>query len=122
MTSDDGGVSAVEDGGHVRRGYTPEDLHRLSLASGLDVQQIEYCSGVLSQKLTGISRVAQRHLPHLMVWALVLPFRWVPPALDKVATGLAKWPGYSITLVARKKNGAAGVVEGESEVRVSTSA
>lgn len=123
MTADDGAVlSAVEDGGHVRRGYASEDLNRLSTTAGLEVVRVEYCSGVLSQKLTGLLRVAQRHLPHLAVWALVLPLRLAPPVLDKLATGLTKWPGYSITLVARKKQEAAGAVGGESAERVAASA
>jgi hypothetical protein len=67
------------------------------------VEKVEYCSGVLSQKLTGVSRVMEKHFPHLMVWALLLPLRWIPPVFDKLATGFARWPGYSITLVARKR-------------------
>ena len=112
LTADDGAVSQVEDGRHVRRGYAAEDLDRLSAASGLDVERVGYCSGVISQTLTGTSRrLLQRHIPHLIVWALLLPFRCVPPVLDKPATSLTKWPGYSITLVARKKKEAAGAVD-----------
>ena len=122
MTSDDGQVSLVEDGGHVRRGYSPEDLQRLSKASGLEVERVEYCSGVLSQKLTGISRVTQRYVPHLVAWALLLPFRWMPPAFDRLATGVTKWPGYSITLLATKRNKAAAVVGRESAPRIPASA
>lgn len=122
MTFDDNAISAVEDGGHVRRGYTPEDFQRLSKASGLNVEKVEYCSGILSQKITGIARSLQKTLPHLVVWGLLLPLRCIPPVLDKLVTRLTKWPGYSITLIARKKKEAAGAVEDESALRIPASA
>ncbi len=97
-------ISPVEDGGHVRRGYSAEDLERISHAAGFEVKRIEYCSGVLSQKLTGILRSVSRHTTHLIGWVVVLPFRWVPPVFDNMATAATKWPRYCIALVARKSD------------------
>ena len=57
MAYDNDNLSTVEDGGHVRRGYSPEDIMRLCQASGFEVLKIEYCSGVLSQKLTSLKRI-----------------------------------------------------------------
>jgi SAM-dependent methyltransferase len=121
LTFDDFAISTVEDGGHVRKGYAPGDLQRLSAAAGLEVERVEYCSGVLSQKLTGGTRLLQRRIPYLIVWALLLPLRWIPLVFDKLATGLTRWPGYSITLIARKKDEAAGAVRDGSAFRSSAS-
>ncbi|MHB2007126.1 MAG: class I SAM-dependent methyltransferase [Acidobacteriaceae bacterium] len=103
MAYDNENLSTVEDGGHVRRGYSPEDLTRLCQASGFEVVKIEYCSGVLSQKLTSLKRIAAQMTSEMISWPIVLLFRWIPPLFDGAATRFTKWPEYSITLVARKK-------------------
>jgi SAM-dependent methyltransferase len=102
MTREDDHISTVEDGGHVRRGYSPRDLERLSNLAGLEVEQIGYCSGLLSQRLTGLLRKLNKHGSTLIAWVIVLPLRWIPPLFDNIATRLTRWPGYSITLEARK--------------------
>lgn len=102
MNRDDCHISLVEDGGHVRRGYGPDDLKRIAAAAGLEVVEIGYCSGLLSQKLTGFLRTVSKHTASLFGWVLILPLRWIPPLLDGIATRTVRWPGYSITLVARK--------------------
>jgi 2-polyprenyl-3-methyl-5-hydroxy-6-metoxy-1,4-benzoquinol methylase len=102
ISKGDDDISSVEDGGHVRRGYSPEDLERISHAAGFEVERIGYCSGVLSQKLTAILRTVSRRTSFLVGWGVTLPFRWVPPVFDNLATAVTKWPGYCITLVARK--------------------
>lgn len=105
MTKLDGILSLVEDGGHVRRGYTPEMLEKLCERAGLQVRKIGYCSGYFSQKLTGLLRVASR-LHHLLGWAIVLPLRVLPPILDPVFSRMFRYPGFSITLIASKPAGA----------------
>ena len=103
MAYDNENLSSVEDGGHVRRGYSPDDLTRLCQQSGFDVTKIEYCSGVLSQKLTSAKRVMENSTSEMISWPVVLPFRMLPPVLDAAVTRTMNWPDYSITLVARKK-------------------
>jgi SAM-dependent methyltransferase len=103
MAYDNENLSRVEDGGHVRRGYSPDDLTLLCQRSGFDVMKVEYCSGVLSQKLTSAKRVMENSSSEMISWPLVLPFRLLPPVLDAVVTRTMNWPDYSITLVARKK-------------------
>jgi 2-polyprenyl-3-methyl-5-hydroxy-6-metoxy-1,4-benzoquinol methylase len=102
MTSDDAVISPVENGLHVRRGYTPGDLEGLSQAAGLEIVRIEYCSGVLSQKLTGFLRNMEKRTSYLVAWTVLLSFRGIPPLFDGLTTRLTRWPGYSITLVARR--------------------
>ncbi len=103
MAYDNENLSVIEDGGHVRRGYSPDDLTRLCQQSGFEVLRIEYCSGVLSQKLTSLKRVAANATSEMISWPIVLPFRWIPPVLDAPITRAIHWPDYSITLVARKR-------------------
>jgi 2-polyprenyl-3-methyl-5-hydroxy-6-metoxy-1,4-benzoquinol methylase len=103
MAYDNENLSAVEDGGHVRRGYSPDDLTRLCRQSGFDAMKIEYCSGVLSQKLTSVKRLMENSTSEMVSWPVVLPFRVIPPLLDAAVTRATNWPDYSITLVARKK-------------------
>jgi SAM-dependent methyltransferase len=98
---DNGPFSPVEDGGHVRRGYSQDDLERLCASAGLKASRIGYCSGYLSQKVTAFMRAASAIHP-LFGWSIVLPLRILPPAIDPLVSKFLDWPGYSITLVARK--------------------
>jgi SAM-dependent methyltransferase len=100
---DDGGFAPIENGGHVRRGYTPDDLKKISGLAGFEVENIEYCSGLFSQRITRFLRILYKHLPVLAGWSLTLPLRAVPPLLDSWVSPVMKWPGYSITLMARKR-------------------
>ncbi len=101
---DDGGFAPIENGGHVRRGYTPDDLKRICHVGGFELERIGYCSGLLSQRVTRLSRMLNRHLPLLAGWVLILPLRLAPPLLDRWVSKLTTWPGYSITLVARRRS------------------
>jgi 2-polyprenyl-3-methyl-5-hydroxy-6-metoxy-1,4-benzoquinol methylase len=103
MAYDNENLSTVEDGGHVRRGYSPDDLTRLCQQSGFEMMKIEYCSGVLSQKITSLKRIAENVTSEMISWPIVLPLRWIPPMIDNAVTRAMNWPDYSITLVARKK-------------------
>ncbi|MGH6827899.1 MAG: class I SAM-dependent methyltransferase [Rhizomicrobium sp.] len=99
--SDLGPFSTIEDGGHVRKGYCANDLRDLCAQSNFEVQRIGYVSGFSSQKLTALMRVAARVHP-VLGWLIVLPLRIFPPLFDPLASALAHWPGFSITLVAVK--------------------
>lgn len=98
---DDEPLSTVEDGGHVRRGYTPEDFQRLCKNAGLKIKKIDYVSGFLSQKITGVWRVLNRVNP-MISFALTLPLRVIPPLFDDAITKSKNYPKYSISLVAEK--------------------
>jgi 2-polyprenyl-3-methyl-5-hydroxy-6-metoxy-1,4-benzoquinol methylase len=98
---DDGPCSQVEDGGHVRRGYTGETLGALCASAGLKVSRIEYISGFLSQKTTGLMRSASAIHP-MFAWSLVLPLRVLPPLVDPLISRVSRWPGYTITTIATK--------------------
>jgi SAM-dependent methyltransferase len=98
---DMGPFSTIEDGGHVRRGYSTTMLEELCDHAGLKVESITFCSGFVSQKLAGAMRRLSA-FNNLLAWALVLPLRPLPPLLDSVITYVLKWPCYSICLEAYK--------------------
>jgi 2-polyprenyl-3-methyl-5-hydroxy-6-metoxy-1,4-benzoquinol methylase len=99
--ADNGPFSTTENGWHVRRGYTEADLRRLCERADIEVLEIGFCSGFTSQKITWLMRAGTRLHP-LLGWALVLPLRLVPVLIDSVIARLTRWPGFSITLIARK--------------------
>jgi SAM-dependent methyltransferase len=102
ITKDDNGpFSKIEDGRHVRRGYTPEDLKDLCASAGFKVLQIGYCSGFISQKTTALLRTASRVNP-IVGWGLVLPLRVLPLLCEPWFSRIIGWPGFSITLIALK--------------------
>lgn len=98
---DEGPFLPIEDGRHVRRGYTGEMLQELCAQSGLIAEQVSYCSGMISQKLTSLLRVMSKLSP-FAAWAFVLPMRPLPLLLDGWLTRALGWPFYSICLEARK--------------------
>ncbi len=99
--SDSGPYPVVEDGGHVRRGYSPAMLQELCDHAGLQVEHMSMCSGVLSQKITGLFRVLAK-IHHLGGWAAVLPLRLIPPLLDGMVTRWCHFPFHTICLEAYK--------------------
>jgi SAM-dependent methyltransferase len=100
ITAEDRGpFSPVEDGRHVRRGYTAPMLKELCDASGLVVEEISFCSGLLSQKITVLFRTIK---PFILGWIIVLPLRILPPIFDRLIAKLTGWPDFSICLVAYK--------------------
>jgi SAM-dependent methyltransferase len=91
--------SPVEDGSHVRYGYSPERLRELALAAGLQPEQLGFVSGVVSQRLTNLMRRLTLRFGRLPAWALMLPLR--PLALlDRPLTRLARYPYLSLAMVA----------------------
>jgi SAM-dependent methyltransferase len=98
---DMGPFSTVEDGWHVRRGYSKVMLEELCEHSGLEFERISYCSGFVSQKVAAVMRRLSA-INAVLAWALVLPLRTLPPLLDPIITVLLGWPYYSICLEAYK--------------------
>jgi SAM-dependent methyltransferase len=98
---DMGPFSTVEDGWHVRRGYSRMMLEELCEHSGLRVERISYCSGYVSQKVAAVMRRLSA-INLVLAWALILPLRALPPLLDPIITVLLGWPHYSICLEAYK--------------------
>lgn len=96
-------ISEIEDGGHVRWGYTHEEMRELLHAVGLEVRSAEYITGYFSQFCMTVQHIlVQRHVPGKIAWFLTLPLRLLR-ALDPLAAGIKKYPALSIGVVAVKK-------------------
>jgi len=96
-----GPFTEVENGDHVRRGYTREQLVELAREAGLAVEELDAVSGLLSQKATWVTYTAGRLSPHLGR-ALTAPLHPVVPLFDRAASELFGWPPYSLCMVASK--------------------
>jgi hypothetical protein len=97
--SDAGPFPLVENGDHVRRGYSAAMLRELCDDAGFVVEEVSSCSGFISQMAT---RLLRRVKPYRLAWLLVLPLRLLPAPLDGLIRRLTGWPDYSICLVAYK--------------------
>ena len=97
------GVIGVEDGGHVRRGYTHKQMADLLKSFGCEVQTAEYITGYLSQHLISFQRMLATNINSKLAWIIVLPLRIFPPLLDPVIGKITKYPYLSIGVVAVKK-------------------
>jgi SAM-dependent methyltransferase len=93
-------LSEHEDGGHVRWGYTHQEIRDLFRGCGLEVLAEEYLSGLVSQKIAslifGLSRVHYR-----LGWAATFPLR-IFQGLDRPLTRLTGYPYLSIGVVGHK--------------------
>jgi 2-polyprenyl-3-methyl-5-hydroxy-6-metoxy-1,4-benzoquinol methylase len=98
---DNGPFAPAETGWHVRRGYTQAMLRELCDEAELRCEEVGYCSGWMSQKVTLLLRALSSVHP-LIGWGLTLPLRLLPPAFDGLLTRCTGWPGYSICLTAYK--------------------
>jgi SAM-dependent methyltransferase len=98
---DNGPFEKIETGAHVRRGYTPAMLRELCNASGLICDEISYCSGFFSQKMTGFLRKAGDIHP-LVGWIAILPFRPLALILDLITQRWTSFPSFSICMLAQK--------------------
>ena len=72
-------------------------LAELADEAGLDIEEIGYCTGFISQKLTWLIRRGR-----MFGWLLALPLRVLPPLFDPLIRKLTGYPDFSVTLVAYK--------------------
>ena len=95
--TDNGPYSKVEDGGHVRRGYSRGSLSELFSGSGFVIEEITYCSGFLSQRITTLLRQF-RGDTYVVGWLLTLPLRLLIPPLDRLLGSVLSFPPASICI------------------------
>ncbi len=96
-------LSDHEDGGHVRWGYTHEELRGLFEAAGLAVEREDYLCGYFSQRITNLMRLLDRVHPRV-AWAASLPLRPLV-LLDPFATKVLGYPWMTVGVVGRKPGG-----------------
>ncbi len=93
-------LSETEDGGHVRWGYTHDELRAMFATAGLEVTAEEFISGLVSQKLASLQFGLTRVNTH-GAWGLTLPLR----VFHRLDGPLTRWTGYphlSVGVVGRK--------------------
>lgn len=93
-------ISAVENGDHVRWGYTHDEMRAILDEAGLATVAEEYCSGVVSRKIGNLERRIGQVAPALG-WAATFPLRAFQVA-DRIATDALGAPYFSIAVVAEK--------------------
>lgn len=96
------GISDVEDGGHVRWGYTHEEMGALCSRAGLKILKSEYATGFISQQIIRLERLGSAVLPHRAVWVVLFPLRFFT-ILDPLVTLVLGYPYLSIAVVAVKE-------------------
>ena len=85
----------------MRRGYTKTSLIELCNEAGLNIEEISFCSGFLSQKICYLQKKISIISP-ILGWLAILPIRFFIPAFDKLLSKLFYYPNYSICLEAYK--------------------
>ena len=73
--SDKGPFFPIENGDHVRRGYTKTSLIELCNEAGLNIEEISFCSGFLSQKICYLQKKISIISP-ILGWLAILPIRF----------------------------------------------
>lgn len=102
LYSEERDPSPVEDGSHVRYGYSQERLRQLVENAGLDVASEAFVSGVVSQKLTDLMRSLTARVGRLAAWAIILPLRPLV-VVDAPLTRLLRYPYLCVSLCAIKR-------------------
>jgi SAM-dependent methyltransferase len=92
----------VEDGSHVRYGYSQQQLREIVQDAGLEVVSEGFVSGVISQKLTDLMRRATARLGRLGGWLVVLPLRPLV-LLDAPLSKLLRYPHLSVAVSGVKR-------------------
>ena len=77
-------------------------LEELCRHAGLEVEEIGYISGPISQWHAWLLWQIGRVSPPLFAWLLTLPLRPLPPLFDRLISGLTGYPPFCITLEAMK--------------------
>jgi SAM-dependent methyltransferase len=93
--------SGVEDGSHVRYGYSPQRLRELAHSAGLEVVSEGYVSGVVSQKLTDLMRRLTARIGLAPAWLILLPLRPLV-VLDAPLSRILGYPYLSVALSGTK--------------------
>ncbi|MBM4301341.1 MAG: class I SAM-dependent methyltransferase [Deltaproteobacteria bacterium] len=94
-------LSSCEDGGHVREGYTHQEIKEIFARNGLTVIEETFITGFISQQLIYLTCWLDKHLPHSLTWGLVLPLR-IFQAFDRLVTDLTGYPYLCIGVVGIK--------------------
>jgi SAM-dependent methyltransferase len=102
LHTEDPDPSPVEDGLHVRFGYSRARLRELMEGAGLEPVQESFASGVFSQKVTNVMRRLSLRFGRPLAWLVVLPLRALV-LVDGPLTRASRYPFLSITVRAVRR-------------------
>lgn len=94
--------SEIEDGSHVRFGYSQERIAQLAEEAGLRVESEVFISGVISQKLTSALWSLTSRFDLLTGWLIVLPLRPLV-ILDELLTRVLRYPHLCVAIRAVRR-------------------
>jgi SAM-dependent methyltransferase len=94
-------LSDGTDGGHVRWGYTHEELRELMAPNGIDVVREEYICGFVAQQLTNMMRLIGK-INFGFAWSAILPLRLFQ-SIDRPLTAVMHYPCLSVAVVGIKR-------------------
>lgn len=96
-------LSDFEDGGHVRWGYTFEELEKLFKEFGFEIKSKDYVTGFISQQIINFLRIAGNIHPILgrAAWVVIFPLR-ITLFFDPLLTRLINYPFLSVAIVVEK--------------------
>lgn len=95
-------LSVCEDGGHVRWGYTHEELENILNNANLVMDKKEYISGIISQLLVVLYRFLQAKMNYKIAWLIVFLLR-IFVVFDPFITKLFRFSYLSVGVVGIKK-------------------
>jgi SAM-dependent methyltransferase len=101
LFSEDPDPDPVEDGLHVRFGYSQARLREVIEQAGLRTGEEGFVSGVVSQKLTDLMRRLTNRFGLKFAWPLLLPLRALV-LLDRPLSAVLRYPYLSVAAVAIK--------------------
>lgn len=101
LYSEDPTPDTIEDGSHVRYGYSQRQLRHIIEKAGFDVASEGFVSGVVSQTITSVMR-RTRWFGYLPAWLIVLPLRPLV-VLDRPLTRLLRYPYLSLAVCAERR-------------------
>lgn len=102
LYTEDASPSPVEDGSHVRFGYSAARLREIAEGAGLEVTDEGFISGVVSQKLTDLMRRLSARVGRPVAWLALLPLRALV-VLDAPLSSLLRYPYLSVALAGVKR-------------------
>jgi SAM-dependent methyltransferase len=104
LYTEDPRPSPVEDGSHVRYGYSRERLREIVTDAGLAVDGEGFISGPVSQKLTNLMRRLGERIGLTGAWIVLLPLRALV-VFDAPLSRILRYPRLSVALCAVKPAG-----------------
>lgn len=93
-------VSEVEEGGHVRWGYTFETMRDLLSQAGFEMTSEEFVVGFCTQQVINLQRVLSGFNGRL-AWVATFPLR-IAQVIDRPLTRLIRYPFFAIAVTAKR--------------------